>query len=70
MFPNCDVIVIFLMCGQFVEIWKPDSGRIISKTLVTFYLAKTKNRTKVLPTQISHYCFEKRYYFYQFTKKC
>ena len=29
---NCDVIVIFLIYGQFGAIWKPDSGRIVCKT--------------------------------------
>ena len=29
-----DVIVIFLSFGQFGAIWKPDSGRIVSKTYI------------------------------------
>ena len=29
---NCDIIVIFLVYGQFGAIWKPDSGRIACKT--------------------------------------
>ena len=34
--------------------------------MVTFYLKKKKkNRTKTSLTQLSHYCFEKRYYFGQ-----
>ena len=28
---NCDVIVIFLIYGQFGAIWKPDSGRLVCK---------------------------------------
>ena len=28
-------------------------------------LTKTENRTKKSPTQLSHYCFEQRYYFCQ-----
>ena len=34
---------------------------------VTFYLAKTENKTKKSLTQHSHYCFEKKYYFSQKT---
>ena len=29
---NCDVIVIFLIYGQFGATRKPDSGRIVCKT--------------------------------------
>ena len=28
---NCDVFVIFSICGQFGAIWKPDSGRRVCK---------------------------------------
>ena len=31
---NCDVIVIFLIYGQFGAIWKSDSGRIVGKTYI------------------------------------
>ena len=31
---NCDFIVIFPIYGQFREIRKPDSGRVICKTYV------------------------------------
>ena len=31
---NCDVTVIFPICGQFGAIWKPDSGRIVCKTYI------------------------------------
>ena len=31
---SCDVIVIFLIYSQFGAIWKPDSGRINSKTYI------------------------------------
>ena len=34
MSPNCDVIVIFPIYGQFGAIWKPGSGRIVSKTYI------------------------------------
>ena len=31
---NCDVIVIFLIYGQFAAIWKPDSGRRACRSYV------------------------------------
>ena len=31
---NCDVIIIFLIYGQFEAIWKPDSGGIVYKTYI------------------------------------
>ena len=31
---NCEVIIIFAIYGQFGEIRKPDSGRIIYKTFI------------------------------------
>ena len=31
---NCDVIAIFLIYDRFGTIWKPDSGRIVSKTYI------------------------------------
>ena len=34
MSPNCDVIIIFPIYGQFGAIWKPVSGRIVSKTYI------------------------------------
>ena len=34
MLTNCDVIVIFLIFGQFGAIQKPDSGRIVCKTYI------------------------------------
>ena len=46
---NCDVITIFPSYSQFGAIQKPDSGRIVCKTIfltVTFYLTKTENRKK------------------------
>ena len=32
---SCDVIAIFLIYGQVGAIWKPDSGRIVSKTYIS-----------------------------------
>ena len=56
---NCDVIVIFLIYGQFGATQKPDSGRLVCKLIfsliVTFCLIKTQNRTKISLTQLSHY---------------
>ena len=31
---NCDVIVIFLIYGQFGATQKPDSGRLVCKTYI------------------------------------
>ena len=31
---NCDVIVIFLVYGQFGAFQKPDSGRLVFKTYI------------------------------------
>ena len=58
---NCDIIVIFSSYGQFEVTQKPDSGRMVCNTfslIVTFYLAKTENRTKKSLTQLSYYCLE------------
>ena len=51
---NCGVITIFPSYSQFGAIQKPDSGRIVCKTIfltVTFYLTKTENRNKNEPPQ-------------------
>ena len=48
---NCDVLVIFLVYGQFGAIRK-------SVKLVTFYLTKIENRNKKSLAQLSHYCSE------------
>ena len=58
-----DVIVIFLIYGQFGAIRKPDAGRIIYKTYisltVTFILQKMKTEPKNLSlTQVPQYYFE------------
>ena len=50
---NCDVIVIFLVYGQFGAIWKPNSGRIVCKTYIfinsnLFILQKLKLELKNL----------------------
>ena len=34
---NCDVIIIFLMYGQFGATQKPDSGGIVCKTYIFIY---------------------------------
>ena len=47
---NFDVVVIYVIHGQFGAIQKPDSGRIDYKNYIfhykTYYLTKTDNRTK------------------------
>ena len=62
MLPNCYVIGIFPIYGQFGAIQKPNSGCIASKTMfsltVTLYLTKTENRTEKYQTKLSYYCFE------------
>ena len=62
-------IVIFLIYGQLKAIQKPDSRRIVCKAYIfnnsNPYFTKTENRTKKSLTQLSHYYFEKRYYFCQ-----
>ena len=62
MLPNCYVIGIFPIYGQFGAIQKPNSRCIASKTMfsltVTFYLTKTENRTEKYQKKLSYYCFE------------
>ena len=61
---SCQKIVTslaFFIYGQPGTVWKPDSGSRVCKNcslIVTFYLTKTKNRTKTFLTQLSQYCFE------------
>ena len=59
---NCSNIVIFPIYGQFGAIQKLDSRNISANLTfsftVTFYLARTKNRTKKSLTQLSHSCSE------------
>ena len=68
---NYDVIVIFRSFGQFGAVRRPDpdteSTKVMFSVKVTFWLTKTENRTKKSPTQLSHYCFESRYFFGQKT---
>ena len=58
---NGNVIVNFPVYGQFGAIHKPDSDALSVKLTfslkVTFYLTKTKKRTKKSLKQLSHYCF-------------
>ena len=62
MVSDCDVVVIFLIYGQFGAIGLTDSECMGCKTdifiIVTFYLTKTENRTKKSLIQHSYYCFE------------
>ena len=52
MLPNCDIIVIFLIYGQFGAIGKPNSRCMVCKLtfslIVTFYLTKLKAELKNL----------------------
>ena len=68
---NCDVIVIFRIFGQFRAVRRPDSGHRVCKSYVsvtvTFPLTKNENRNRKSLTQLSHYCFEQRYFFGQKT---
>ena len=66
---NFGVITIFPIDGQFRAIQKPVSGtwsvKRIFSLIAIFYIIKTENKTKKSLTQLSHYCFEQRYYFGQ-----
>ena len=56
---NCDVIVIFLMYGQFRAIWKLDSRCRVCKIYVSVKNnLLSENRTKKSLTQLSHFWFE------------
>ena len=62
MLANCDVIVIFLIYGQFGAIGKPDSRCIVCKTYIfinsNFLSYKNWKQNKKYLTQLSGYCFE------------
>ena len=51
-----------------------ESGKLMFSVIVTYCLTNYENRTKKSLTQLSHYCFEERFYFGQntliFWKKC
>ena len=49
------------------RITEAQSVKLIFSLIVTFYLTKIENGTKKFLTQLSHYCFEQRYYFCQKT---
>ena len=59
---NWDIIVIFLIYGQFgaTGSWILDAQSVnfTFSLIVTFYLTKTENRTEKSLTQLSHYFFE------------
>ena len=60
---SCDVIVFFLVHGQFAAIQKLDSENAWSMKLTlsliaTFYLTDPENRTKKSLKQLLYYCFE------------
>ena len=70
---SCRQIVTSLLYFQFMAnleqfgSWIPEAWpKILTISLiVTFYLTKTGKTTKTSLTQLPHYCFEKRYYFFQ-----
>ena len=70
---SCPQVVTSLLFFQFMahlehsESWILDaqSVKLTFPIIETFYLTKTENRTKKPLTQLSHYCFEERYYFYK-----
>ena len=53
----CDVIIIFLIYGQFGAIRKPDSGCIVCKTYI-FINSNILSYLTISLTQLSHYHFE------------
>ena len=53
---NCEVIIIFPICGQFGAIGKPDSGRLVRKTNI-FIKNKLKTELKI-SLNLSYYWFE------------
>ena len=70
---NCDVIVFFLIYGQFAAMRKPYSRRRIPDAwpmkltfsfIANFYLTKTENSIKKCLTQLLNYCFEYKYCLY------
>ena len=63
---SCRKIVTSLSFFQFIvnleqsgsRIPDAESAKLMFSLIVTFYLTKTKNRTKKSLTQLSQYCFE------------
>ena len=55
MLANYDVIVIFVISGQFGAIWKPDSGRIVCKSYIFINSNLTSyNNWKTEPKNLQH----------------
>ena len=69
---NYDVIVIFEFLANLEQsggrIPDKESAKVILSLIATFFLTKTENRTTKSLTQLSHYCFEYRYFFKQKTQ--
>ena len=42
-----------------------ECAKVMFPVTVTFCITKTQNRTKKPLTELSHYCFEQRYFFGQ-----
>ena len=50
---------------QFGSRMDPSFVKLTFLLIVTFYFRKAENETKKFSTQLSYYCFEKRFYFCQ-----
>ena len=70
---SCKRIVKSLLFFQFMANLEQSRSRspkalsveLTFSSIVTLYLTKTENRIKKSLTQLSHYCFEKRYNIWQ-----
>ena len=67
---SCRQIVTSLSFFRFMANLEQYASRVRDVKLKifinsNFYLKKTENKTKKTLTQLSHYCFELRYYFCQ-----
>ena len=76
---SCDVIIIFLFLANLEQsggrIPDTESSKVMFSLIATSCLTKTENKTEKSLIQLSHYCFEERYFFGQKTlifckKKC
>ena len=58
-----------MKCFFKESIWRNDNKEMFfsfpPSLTIAFYLRKTENRTKKFLTQLSHYGFEQKYYFWK-----
>ena len=58
-----------MKCFFKESIWRNDNKEMLfsfrPSLTIAFYLRKTENRTKKFLTQLSHYGFEQKYYFWK-----